>query len=371
MPRIEKWSLKYDCCVNCGGNDVKHIARGLCLNCYQRETEKRNRGVQRSGKGLASHKLIYKYLYEEYVNKERFLGDIAKDCNCGRQFVYSKIKEYDIPLRSKTDARILALQRGKVSFERMDENGNVREVTLQKNKLNEKFFKAWSNQMAYVLGVIYTDGNLRPGVFRAPNIPDTLRVGRFTVSQKEPELLHKILESMECNAKLLMRKRKVFEKGASGQLYYFHVNNDELYDDLIALGLSPNKSLDMKFPDIPPQYIRHFIRGCWDGDGSIFLDKGNLIASYISGSLNFVERLVQELYRVGIYRLGKKFERDEMWLEFPEGRFPLKIHTDKRVNAFYIKIQTRENIRTLFHYFYDGVDESMYLTRKYNVFVKG
>jgi len=25
----------------------------------------------------------------------------------------------------------------------------------------------------------------------------------------------------------------------------------------------------------------------------------------------------------------------------------------------------------LFHYFYDGVDESVYLSRKYNVFVKG
>ena len=62
---------------------------------------------------------------------------------------------------------------------------------------------------------------------------------------------------------------------------------------------------------------------------------------------------------------------DEMWLEFPEGRFPLKIHKDKRANAFYIKIQTRENMRKLFHYFYDDVDESMYLTRKYNVFVKG
>ena len=43
----------------------------------------------------------------------------------------------------------------------------------------------------------------------------------------------------------------------------------------------------------------------------------------------------------------------------------------KNKNAYYIKIQTRENVEKLFHLFYDGVDESMYLSRKYEVFVKG
>jgi truncated hemoglobin YjbI len=43
----------------------------------------------------------------------------------------------------------------------------------------------------------------------------------------------------------------------------------------------------------------------------------------------------------------------------------------QNINAYYIKIQTRENVEKLFHYFYDGVDESMYLTRKYKKFVEG
>ena len=37
-----KWSRKYDCCVNCGRNDVKHVTRGLCLNCYQRDRKKKS-----------------------------------------------------------------------------------------------------------------------------------------------------------------------------------------------------------------------------------------------------------------------------------------------------------------------------------------
>jgi CO dehydrogenase/acetyl-CoA synthase beta subunit len=60
----------------------------------------------------------------------------------------------------------------------------------------------------------------------------------------------------------------------------------------------------------------------------------------------------------------------EILSNHPDGRFPLTIHM-KNINAYYIKTTTKENIERLFHYFYNGVDKSMYLTRKYNVFVKG
>src|SRR4030042_1875664 len=112
----KKWSFKFDRCVKCGRNDVKHLARGLCLYCYQQETEKRGRGKQRIAKGLASGKLNSKYLCEEYVKKKRSLSDIAKDCDCGRQYVYKKMKELNIPLRNQKEARIEAVTKEK--FER-------------------------------------------------------------------------------------------------------------------------------------------------------------------------------------------------------------------------------------------------------------
>ena len=111
MPKTDRWSLKYDRCVNCGANDVKHVARGLCRYCYDRETEKRGRGKQRIAKGLASQKLSYKYLHEEYVDKKRSLSDIAKDSDCSRQYVYGKPMGFNIPLRNRKEARIEAIRR--------------------------------------------------------------------------------------------------------------------------------------------------------------------------------------------------------------------------------------------------------------------
>ena len=184
MPSTEKWSLKFDRCANCGGNDVKHVARGLCLNCYQQETEKRNRGKQRLKKGLAAYKLNYKYLQEEYGNKKRSLGDIAKDCNCSRQYVYKKLIEFNIPLRTQKEARELACDRNKIEFKRIDEGGHERLVILDKIRVNDSFFSSWSKEMSYVLGVVYTDGNLDPGSKLDPSRKTTLRIPRLSIAQK-------------------------------------------------------------------------------------------------------------------------------------------------------------------------------------------
>lgn len=47
--------------------------------------------------------------------------------------------------------------------------------------------------------------------------------------------------------------------------------------DLIRLGCVPNKSLILKFPSenifSNPELIRHFIRGYFDGDGSVFISR--------------------------------------------------------------------------------------------------
>ena len=59
--------------------------------------------------------------------------------------------------------------------------------------------------------------------------------------------------------------------------------------------------------------------------------------------------------------------------KYPTPHYPLKIHVDNRLKApsYSIKIDSRENLIKLYNYFYDGVDESMFLRREIFVFVKG
>jgi len=176
------------------------------------------------------------------------------------------------------------------------------------------------------------------------------------IAQKSPEIIDKIKSLMLCDKKIY--KVRNWPKGYR---YVLEINDEEIYQDLVELGLTPAKSNIVKFPEMPPECIRHFIRGCWDGDGSVYLEKnGKIGASFVSGSKKFIKRIVLELYKVGIVR--KVFERYG-----EETSRELTIHKYKGRDAYYIKIGGKQCER-LFHYLYDRVDESLYLKRKYDIF---
>lgn len=279
------WSRKYENCVNCGSSSEKHIARGLCAKCYQKDVERRHKRHPR-GLKIAAKMLTKRYLVEEYFKGSKSPSDIAKACGCSRQYVYKKMAEHNIPLRSKRSARRLALKQKKIAVIRMDDMGRTRTVIHQEINFNSKFFASWIPEMAYVLGVVYTDGCL--DLTEHSGKTTVRRVPHLSVAQKEPELLRKILALMDCTAKLHFRKRMQYGNKVAGELYFFDLICTSIYPDLLRLGLNPRKSLGIKFPKIPSDYVRHFIRDCWDGYGSVYFEKRRknyLIASYYSGSL--------------------------------------------------------------------------------------
>jgi len=350
-----KWSRKFDRCVNCGGNDVRHRARGLCFNCYERESATKNRGKMRGKYGSVSRKLNYKYLYEEYVKRMRSLEDIAKESSCTRQYILRLMKKYGIERRTQSKARIEALKKGKFRG-------------FGYYEINENFFSEWSPEMAWVLGLLFTDGFIGPS--------------RISIWSMDLELLEKMKKTLNSSNPIGIATQS-YDK--SKHIYTFAFYREKMMEDLNRLGLHRKKSLDMKFPNVPQEYMRHFIRGCWDGDGSVYITNGKIDANYFSGSLDFIKRLIEELYDVGIFKKwqplryqveknGKRIYKkvlEEKLEKYEHGKYPLTIHEEKRSKAYYIKLSSKENVEKLFHYLYEGVDESLYLSRKYNVFVKG
>ncbi len=92
-------------------------------------------------------------------------------------------------------------------------------------------------------------------------------------------------------------KLKIYKETKEGKCYRLEIFNKELVENLIKFGCVPNKSLILEFPKVPKKYLRDFIRGCWDGDGSIGLYKSkgrNYLrpaAQISSGSLSFITAL--------------------------------------------------------------------------------
>ncbi|TVL99685.1 MAG: hypothetical protein CV087_17205 [Candidatus Brocadia sp. WS118] len=347
------WSIKYDKCVKCGTTNLEHVAKGLCRKCYTLKIEAEHKNHKINKRGISAAFLTKERLTELYTDKQLSLSDIGRIADCTRHTVYFHIKKFKIKLRDKAEARTIALDKGKIKYSSINCDGEIEEKTRSKVHFNENFFSKWSNEMAYVLGLIYTDGNIDPGMLNDPIRKTTLRIGRLTFAQREKELVEKFLNLIGSDSKILYRRRAKYENTTAGELYYFHINCDKYFEQLVKLGLTPNKSLSMKFPEIPDEYVRHFIRGCWDGDGSVYIEKrnGNLKTSFVCGSYEFIKALVEYLHKQGLSAV--------------------KLYEDRRSKkgnvSYYFRYGTKDSVK-LFHYLYDGVPESQYLKRKYEIF---
>jgi hypothetical protein len=246
---------------------------------------------------------------------------------------------HKIVRRNKSEARSLALLQGKISYNSKIYSAG-RTIRHEKRHINESFFRTWTPAMAYVLGVICTDGCLV-----RPIGPIKFRV---TISQKEPELLDKVRVLMGSNASIRYRPGY----GIAGALHTMFIDNLDIYKDLQSLGLTENKSLTLQFPNVPSEFVRHFIRGCWDGDGSVYLENNKThkpCASFVSASKHFIEQLLRHLVDLGLPNRT--------------------IHRSMRSKnpSFYFRY-TGPACVNLSHVLYDGVHEGMYLARKYVLF---
>lgn len=129
-------------------------------------------------------------------------------------------------------------------------------------KVNKKFFKKWTSEMAYVLGFISADGyitiNKRGGHFLGIQITDK-------------SLLVKIRNVMGSDHKISKRVMRENER----PLYRLQIGSIEICEDLDKLGIKQNKTNNMVIPSLPEQYSSDFVRGYFDGDGNVWVGKIN------------------------------------------------------------------------------------------------
>lgn len=133
---------------------------------------------------------------------------------------------------------------------------------FKKHSVNEDFFKKWSPKMAYIVGYIMADGNIAWN----PSPKKSYRALTITAAKKDRNHLEKIRKILQSTKKLL------YSSGTKS--YRLIVHNKTICQDLMKIGVIPRKSLRNKFPMIPKKFLRHFIRGVIDGDGSVgFIDR--------------------------------------------------------------------------------------------------
>lgn len=151
---------------------------------------------------------------------------------------------------------------------------------------NHNYLKTWSNNMAYFLGFFCADGHL-----------DIKRnIIYFQLHKKDDYILQNFYNFFEYDGPLHYRK--------NSNNVQFNIISKEIAQDMINFGLTNHKSQELKWIEqIPEQYISHFVRGYFDGDGHVGLAQGSnpnkkkIICKLVS-TLPFIERLKKEFEKI-------------------------------------------------------------------------
>jgi intein-encoded DNA endonuclease-like protein len=215
-----------------------------------------------------------------------------------------------------------------------------------KYAVNEKFFEAWNPTMAYVLGYWYADGSLEDASY--------LRGKYIRVTSIDKTTIEKIKRWMSSEHTMVILYPTESHPGKVR--YFLRIGSHMLYDSLIKLGLYPNKSLTVRFPKIPENFLRDFVRGYLDGDGCVFLQVATgvhmkkivkkLSIIFTSGSFDFLMGLCQTLN-------SKLFLANN------------KVY--KGTGAYQLRYSTKDSLK-IFEFLYSDCPVDLFLKRKFNIF---
>lgn len=173
---------------------------------------------------------------------------------------------------------------------KLEHMNDKRGQNKRKYSLNNGYFSKLTEQSCYWLGVMYADGNVSTN--------EKNSTGKVILSSTDKEWLKDFSNTIEYTGPIREEIHKKFKKS----IWKITISSRKMYDDLVDLGCVPRKSLVIIFPDLPKDMIPHFIRGYFDGDGSVTVCRNLtnskwkiLKSSFCSGSGEFLKVLSSKL----------------------------------------------------------------------------
>lgn len=248
------------------------------------------------------------YIIDKYLNEKYTLKQLGREFNCSYGTIKNLLNKHNIQSRG-------------------NKQGYPR---------NEYYFnKIDTEEKAYWLGFLYADGCVHTNNYEISiNITDRDHVEKFKTAIGA--INHKITETND----------KRFSNAKT--LYQFTIKDKQLHQDLIKWGCIPQKSLLLnKIPNIPRDYVSHFIRGYFDGDGSLHYLQGtnNYRISFV-GTKNFLNDIQKELIT------------------------NVSLQSGGTGKAYTLQIAGRKQVERILNYLYNNSTESIRLNRKYQTYLK-
>lgn len=239
--------------------------------------------------------IIYRYLYEKK-------GLIATGAPWGlsQKRIETVLKERGVQKRTYIEAK--QIQR--------------------KYEVNDDFFKHQSSEMAYILGFLAADGFVSSKENRIS----------IQLQESDQDFLEKIKELIQSD-----RPIKNYLTNAGRSTCKLEVWSSEWKKDLAIYNIVPNKTFILMPPDrLDSQYYFDYIRGYFDGDGSIYvnLNKYKNEFKIIGASYDLITWMYNQFIEQGINISFKTF------------------FTDHNVKMYEVISNNKQTIKKIYQLFY-------------------
>ncbi len=209
-------------------------------------------------------------------------------------------------------------------------NGEVH----KKYTINENYFEEINtSDKAYFLGLLVSDGYGSSNGFQI-----NLQIGDIDILKTFTEYIN-----YNGTIKIAQDNRKESYKDIAKLI----ICCQKIGNDLIQYGITKGKSHNAFFPDIPEEFYSHFIRGVFDGDGSIF------IKTYKSGTFGICgnKPLLEKIRNVLIEKCS----------------IPIQSVYQPNKDKGFVKLQVtkKDSILKIRDFLYKDC-KNLYIARKYN-----
>lgn len=249
-----------------------------------------------------------RYIITEYQDKDRTLKSLSQEFQVQPQSIRNLLRKQKITITNK---KIRNYPRDSNYFKEID-----------------------SNEKAYWLGMMLSDGSITSN-------------NSINLGLKDKEHIIKFQKAIGAiNNKIIEIKDNRYEHLCIN--YRLSIRDGQMAKDLAKYGCLPNKSYsNFSFPNIPKQFLYDFIRGYFDGDGSIYYTNNKYVISFV-GNKDFLE----ELKKI----LGK----------------PLLSLCQNKISkiTYDLKISGQKDVKRILNLLYENSTKETRLDRKYEIVQK-
>lgn len=225
---------------------------------------------------------------------------------------------------------------------------NIRRIN--RYKILNFLEKSNNDKDAYILGLFFSDGSIT-------------KENNFRISLKNSDeyLLNDIKNYMAPSTKLHNDKKNkvliICSMNLINNLKQIGATTRKTYDDFSLYEIAKKSNMNEIF-------YRDFIRGYFDGDGTIFYDKNYLRVNICSISKQILVDIQEILKKNGIISSINEEIRKGKSFKLPQGNM-----SSNCKNMYRLFIRQKKSLLLLYNYLYDN-NPSFYLKRKHEVFNK-